>query len=694
MTLEEKVGQMNQLDPRNTGDIEDQIRIGNVGSILSVLDVGRVNALQRVAVLETRLGIPLLVGNDVIHGFRTIYPIPLAVSCTWDPDLVEAAARVAAGEAAACGTDWIFAPMVDVCRDPRWGRVVEGAGEDPLLGQEMARAQVRGFQALGLPRGIAACPKHYVAYGAAEAGKDYNTVDISERTLRDVYLPPFEAAFAEGAGSVMSAFNEISGVPASANPFTLRQVLREEWGFGGVVLSDYNALAELIAHGFAMDLREAAAKGIVAGVDMDMMGHAYPEHLASLVRKGTVSEDTVNVAVRRILCLKLALGLFERPYTDPALGGAALLGAEARATALEVARRSIVLLQNRDGVLPLRADRVALIGPMARERKSLLGCWHCDGRQEDVETVEEGMRAVRPDCEIEVVAGCAIGDDSLDQIAEAVDAARRADVAVLALGESAEMSGEAHSRAHLGLPGAQRQLLDAVLDTGTPTVLVLFAGRPLVLADGVERASALVMAWHGGVAAGRAIAEVLWGEVNPSGKLTISYPRAVGQIPVYYAHKNTGRPVLGDGTRQFDEPYRSSYIDEPNRPLFPFGYGLSYTTFAYRDLVVETPEVDAAGKLVVRARVSNVGDVAGDEVVQLYVRDLVGSVTRPVKELKAFRRVSLLPGQETEVRFAVPASELGFHGGDLGYQVEAGEFRVWIAPDAERGLEGAFRIVD
>ncbi|MBN1640633.1 MAG: glycoside hydrolase family 3 C-terminal domain-containing protein [Anaerolineae bacterium] len=695
MTLDEKVGQMNQIDPRWTGDIEEQIRKGAVGSILSLHDVQRINALQRVAVQETRLGIPLLVGNDVVHGFRTIYPIPLAAACTWDPALVEDAARMAADEAAACGTDWIFAPMVDICRDPRWGRVAEGAGEDPVLGQAMARAQVRGFQGLGLAGGrrLAACPKHYVAYGATEAGKDYNTVDISERTLRDVYLPPFHAALGEGAGSVMSAFNELSGVPASANRFTLRQVLREEWGFEGVVLSDYNALAELIAHGFVADLADAARESVLAGVDMDMMGHAFEVYLAALVRAGTVPTEVVDEAVRRILCLKVALGLFERPYADPGHESAVLGRENHAAIALEVARRSIVLLRNEGGLLPLRADRIALLGPLADERQALLGCWHCAGQQDDVESLAAGMRAVRPSCEIELVRGCTIADDSLDEIADAVDAARRAEVAVLALGESDRMSGEARCRAHLGLPGAQRRLLEAVLATGTPTVCVLMTGRPLVLAPFADRVPAIVQAWHGGIRGGRAIAEVLFGQVNPSGRLAISFPRAVGQIPVYYAHKNTGRPFQGEGTLQFEQAFRSNYIDESNRPLYPFGYGLSYTTFEYTDLVVETPEVARADTLVVRATVTNTGDRAGDQVVQLYVRDLVGSVTRPVRELKAFQRVSLGPGEGAEVRFCVPVDQLGFHGRDCAYQVEPGLFEVWVAPHAEGGLKGTFRVV-
>ncbi|MFN2133675.1 MAG: glycoside hydrolase family 3 N-terminal domain-containing protein [Anaerolineae bacterium] len=694
MTLDEKVGQMNQLDPRWNREIDELVRQSKVGSVLSIRSVGEINRLQRVAVEETRLGIPLLVGNDVIHGYRTIFPIPLAESCTWDPDLVERAARIAADEAAASGTDWIFAPMVDICRDPRWGRIAEGSGEDPTLGQAMARARVRGFQADGLAGGrrIAACPKHYVAYGAAEAGKDYNTVDISERTLRDVYLPPFRAALDEGAGSIMSAFNEISGIPASANPFTLREVLRREWGFEGVVLSDYNAVGELVAHGFAADLGGAALRAVMAGIDMDMMGHAFPEHLAALVEEGAVPLSLVDDAVRRILCLKIVLGLFERPYTDEGLEAQFILREDHRQAALEVARKSIVLLKNEGPILPLRTPKIALIGPLADDHAAPLGCWHCEGRAEDVETVLDGIRAVRPGCAVEFVEGCTVADDALDQVEDAVRAARQAEAAVLVLGENERMSGEARSRAYLGLPGRQQELLEAVVASGTPVVCVLMSGRPLVIPWIAEHVPAIVQAWHGGIHAGRAIADVLFGEVNPSGKLTASFPRTVGQIPVYYGHKNTGRPFLGEGTVQFDQAYRSNYIDESNRPLYPFGYGLSYTTFAYKDLNVETPVVGMEDTLVVSVTVTNEGERPGDEIVQLYVQDLVGSVTRPVKELKRFERVSLAAGGSASVRFEVPVFELGFHGLDLEYEVEAGAFKVWIGSNAESGLEGEFTV--
>ena len=705
MTLEEKVGQMVQIDLGILGraEGEERIRRGQAGSVLSFYGATEINRLQRIAVEESRLGVPLLMGNDVIHGYRTIFPIPLAESCTWDPDLVEEAARIAAEEASADGTDWTFAPMVDICRDPRWGRIAEGSGEDPFLGAAMARARVRGFQAGDLSSGrrLVACPKHYVAYGAAEAGKDYNTVDISERTLRDVYLPPFKAAFDEGAGTVMSAFNEIGGVPASANPLTLDTILRQEWGFKGVVLSDWEAIGELIVHGFAADLKEAARRSVLAGVDMDMVAGAYHGHLAGLVREGSVPPAIVDEAVRRVLRLKMMLGLFERPYTDERLAEKVILKAEYREKALEMARRSMVLLKN-DGLLPLGRDvrRIALIGPLADDHHEILGCWHRIGRDQDTESVLDGLRTVLPPAtKVTHVRGCDLEGGEAPDLAGAARAAQSADVAIVVVGEGEAMSGEAHSRAYLGLPGHQQALLEAVHATGTPVVTVLMSGRPLAIPWLTEQVPAILQAWHGGIRAGRAVADLLVGAASPSGKLTATWPRSEGQIPVYYAHKNTGRPPGGEPMPQFHKPNFSVYIDEVNAPLFPFGYGLSYTTFEYRDLEVETPEVDRDGTLVASATVANAGSRAGDEVVQLYVRDLVGSVTRQVKELKGFRRISLDPGEKARVRFEVPVEQLGFHGLEalpgqrMEYVVEPGEFVVWIGPSSAQGLQGTFRVL-
>lgn len=680
---------------RVRASVDAEIRAGTVGSLLNLADPGIVNRLQRIAVEESRLGIPLIIGSDVIHGFRTIFPIPLAESCTWNPALLEQAARVAAEEASAAGVDWIFAPMLDVARDPRWGRVAEGAGEDPFLVAAMARARVRGFQADGLASGrrIVACPKHYVAYGAAEAGRDYNTVDISERSLREVYLPPFAAACAAGAGSVMSSFNEIGGMPVSANQHVLRAILRDEWRWPGVVLSDYNAVGELVPHGVAADLADAARLSLLAGVDMDMMSGAYAAHLAALVETGATPIALVDDAVRRVLALKIRLGLFENPYVDEALGARVTLQPEARDLALEVARQSMVLLRN-DGILPLPADSgcVAVIGPLADARRDMLGCWTLFGRAEDVETVLDSVRAVVGAERVVYAPGCQAKGDEPADIAAALAAAERADVVVAVLGEPADLSGEARSRANLGLPGRQQELFDALVATGKPVVCVLMSGRPLVAPRLAGGGRALLAAWHGGIRAGRAVADILFGVVSPSGKLTLSWPRAEGQIPVYYNQKSTGRPAQSGGANQFGEPFTSRYIDMPNEPLFPFGFGLSYATFVYRDLAVETPALSIDGVLRVSAVVENSGARAGDEIVQLYVRDLVGSVTRPLKELKGFQRITLQPGESRTVRFELPAAELGFIGPDLQRIVEPGLFHVWIGPSSAEGLHGVFEV--
>jgi beta-glucosidase len=722
MTLAEKVGQLVQDTPFAIPDveelirrrrlaeeagqpfvfalevrpeIEDNIRAGKVG-VTNSENVQLTNRLQRLAVEESRLGIPLLVGFDVIHGLRTVFPIPLAEACTWNPPLLEEAARIAAEEASAFGIDWIFAPMVDIARDPRWGRIAEGAGEDPFLGMAMAQARVRGFQANDLMSGrrIVACPKHFVGYGVAEAGRDYNTVDISERTLRDIYLPPFKAAFDAGAGSVMSAFNELNGIPATCNSFILRTVLRDEWGWQGVVLSDFQAIRELMFHGVAADLKEAARLSILAGLDVDMLSDAYALHLAELVEEGAVPLELVDEAVRRVLGLKIRLGLFEHPYTDETLAEQIILRDDFRTHALKVAQESMVLLKNEGGLLPLvlGTQRIALIGPLANNQRDLLGCWAVSGRAEDVETVLAGVGVYAGDDAVTYVQGCPISDENPIDIAAAVEAAQGADVVVLVVGESAEMSGEAHSRTHLGLPGRQQALLDAVAATGKPLIGVLMCGRPLVIPRLAEQVDALLIAWHGGIRAGRAVADLLFGAATPSGKLTTSWPRTEGQIPVYYAHKNTGRPAEGVGTTQFYEAFKSTYLDEPNAPLFPFGYGLSYTTFEYRGLKVETPSVSPNDSLVVSAVIKNTGERAGAEIVQLYVRDLVASVTRPVKELKGFQRIELQVGEEQRVRFEVPVRDLGFVGLDMRYMVEPGAFQVWIGPDSTQGLQGDFEV--
>lgn len=722
MTLPEKIGQLVQLNPFGPfdpdeyekqkaqaaangrpftyipplrHDMEALLRAGGVGSFLNVMLPGVINHCQRIAVEESRLGIPIIAGGDVIHGFRTIFPIPLAESCTWNPPLLERAARVAAEEASASGIDWIFAPMIDVARDPRWGRIAEGAGEDPFVGMAMARARVRGFQAADLSSGrrIAACPKHYVGYGAAEAGRDYNTADFSERTLRDVYLPPFKAAFDAGAGSVMSAFNEISGIPATANPLLLRAILRDEWQWPGVVLSDYEAVHELIAHGLAADLKEAARLSILAGLDIEMVSAGYATHLADLVAAGDVPLALVDEAVRRVLRLKFRLGLFAQPYTDETLAETIILRPDFRALALEVAQESMVLLKNEDDILPLAPPtRLAVIGPLADSHADMLGCWSLHTHPEDVETVLDGLAAYLPADAWRYAPGCPIRASEPTDIAAAVTAVHDADVILLVVGESADMSGEGHSRTHLGLPGRQQELADALAATGKPIVCVLMNGRPLVIPRLAAQVKALLVGWHGGIRAGRAVADILFGAVNPSGKLTASWPRAEGQIPLYYAHKNTGRPAAAAGVKQFAEYFKSVYLDEPNSPLFPFGFGLSYTRFAYSDLRLDPPTITPAETLVVTATLRNVGSRAGAEVVQLYVRDLVGSVTRPVKELKGFQKVTLRPGERRTIRFELPAQALGFTGRDMRTVVEPGAFRLWVGPDCRGGLEGGFTV--
>jgi beta-glucosidase len=721
MTLPEKVGQLVQKSPfaivdwdaimrkqaqaeaqgqpfsyheAVTSEFEAQIREGRTGTIMCD-NPQLINYLQRLA-MDSRLHIPLLVAADVIHGYRTTFPIPLAQACTWNPELVERAERIAAEEASTRGINWIFAPMVDIARDPRWGRIAEGSGEDPYLGSRLAEARVRGFQSANVETGrrVAACPKHYVAYGAAEGGRDYNTTDFSERTLRNIYLPPFKSAFGAGAGSTMSAFNDIGGIPASANSFALRTILRDEWQWPGVVISDNNAVGELVNHGVAADLKDAARLAILAGVDIDMESGAYTNHLAELVEEGVVPLAVVDEAARRVLRLKFSLGLFEHPFTDEKLSTQIILRDDFRAHALEMARQSMVLLKNESGLLPLQQDnvRVAVIGPLADNRGDLLGSWASAGCAEDVDTILQGIKTFLPGSAVDFVQGCSLYGTEVEDFSRAVAAAHNVDVLILAVGEGADLSGEAHSRVHLGLPGRQQELTDALATTGKPIVAVLLTGRPLVVPRLAMQVDALLVAWHGGIRTGQAVADLLFGACNPSGKLAISWPRAEGQIPVYYGHKPTGRPADGKGTAQFHESFRSTYLDEPNSPLFQFGFGLSYTRFKYSDLKVETPSVSMEGTLMVSAEVRNTGARAGTEIAQLYVRDVVASVTRPIKELKGFTRLALQPGATRRVRFEVPASELGFIGPELRYIVEPGKFKVWIGPDSCRGLAGEFEI--
>jgi beta-glucosidase len=712
MTLEEKAGQLTQFSG-NSPETTDLIKQGKVGSLLGVLGVEQTNAAQRAAVEQSRLKIPLIFGYDVIHGYRTIFPVPLASAGSFDPELIEQAERVAAKEATASGLKWVFAPMVDIARDPRWGRIVEGAGEDSYLGSMIAAAKVRGFQGKSMadPESVVACVKHYVAYGATEGGRDYNTVDISEQLLREVYLPPFHAAVDAGAGSLMSAFQDLNGVPASANHHTLTDILRDEWKFNGFVVSDWGASHELIAHGTAADDAQAATESLTAGVDMDMVDGAYLHELPGLVRSGKVPSSVLDEAVRRVLRTKFKAGLFDHPYADANREKTDILTPESLQVARKLAQESLVLLQNRGDVLPLsKTQTVAVIGPLADDKASQLGPWAGNGQAKDAVTPLEAIVAMLgkehvlyakgvdiPPYESGLAAGVAapaptsatgvVGTESGKpaNMQEAVDAANKADVIILFVGELAGMTGEASSRSTLDLPGDQIRLVAAMLQTKKPLVLVLESGRPLDIRWAPDRVPAIVQAWFLGVQSGNAIADVLFGDVSPSGHLPLSWPRSVGEIPTYYNHKSTGRPTAPDR-------WHTGYLDQSPTPLFPFGFGLTYTTFKYSDLKMEHSTVAPDGKLHVSAEIENTGKRAGTEVVQLYVHDRVAPTSRPVRELKGFQRVSLAPGEHKTVEFAVKANDIGSYDPAMHWIVPTGIYDVWVAPDSASGIQGTFDV--
>jgi beta-glucosidase len=705
MTLEEKIGQLRQTngiggeptgDPRSRvadSALYELVRSGRLGSILNEIHPGTIDELQRVAVEESRLGVPLAFGRDVIHGYRTIFPIPLGQAAAWNPDLVEAASAVAAKEARSVGVHWTFAPMLDIARDPRWGRIAEGFGEDPCLVSALAAASVRGFQGddLTAPDRVAACAKHFVGYGAAEGGRDYNTTVISPSLLHNVYLPPFRAALGAGAATVMCAFNDLNGVPMSGHGPMLRELLRERWGFDGVVVSDWESIREMIPHGAAADGRAAALLAARGGVTVEMASDLYHNHLASLVHSGEVDESMIDDFVREVLRLKFRLGLFDRQQ-----GGvrddSILMSDEHLELARDAARQSVVLLKNQGGVLPLNGERVksiAVIGPLADSQREQLGCWIPDGREADSRTPLPAIReAAGADVRVEFVAGLADDlDRRRDGFAEAVAAAERADVAVVFVGERANLSGEARSRASLDLPGAQNELVEAIAATGKPLVLVVQAGRPLTIGRQVEAADAVLFSFHAGTMAGPALADLLWGRESPSGKLPVTIPKSVGQIPLYYNHMSTGRPpraynfardsAVNDAV-DLEQGFNSNYLDGGPYPLFPFGYGLSYTTFEYGDVELSTQTVHAGQTLAVRAPVTNAGAIAADEVVQLYVRDVVASLVRPVRELKAFRRVRLEPGETQIVELALAADDLAFYDNDEVRRIEPGQFEIFV----------------
>ncbi len=699
MTVEEKIGQLvlfsspGSPNPaaRLPSPLELEIRNASCGNVFNAQTVAYLRKLQTIAVQETRLKIPLLFGFDTIHGYKTIFPIPLGESCSWDLPAIEHADRTAAIEATAAGLNWTFAPMVDIARDPRWGRIAEGAGEDTFLGSAIARAAVRGFQGTNLadPASLLACVKHFAAYGAAQAGRDYNTVDLSERTLREVYLPPFHAAIDEGALSVMSAFDDLNGVPATANRFLLQQVLRNEWGFQGFVVSDYTAINELMKHGIAASEYDAGRAAFAAGVDMDMQGSVYHDHLKEMLHKGDITVRQLDDAVRNVLRVKFALGLFDNPFRNLDASHEAVADnypAEHLAAAYQLASESLVLLKNENNALPLKPGaRVAVIGPLADAKRDLLGSWDGLGEPERVTSVLAAIRSNNSTGTVVSAKGCEVSSTNRFGFAEALKAAKDADVIVMVGGESWDMSGEAASRTSINLPGAQTELLRALKETGKPVVLVLLNGRPLALEEEASLADALLEAWQPGTEGGKAVADVLFGKQDTSGRLTVTFPRNLGQVPIYYNAKNTGRPYSPTTP---DEKYESRYLDSPNAPLFPFGFGLSYTKFAISGLKLDRKTLRPGEKLAVSVDVANTGKMDGAEVVQLYLRQPVGSVTRPVLELKGFQRVELPAGEHRRVTFEVGKEQLAFLRFDMTWGTEPGQFQVFVGPNS-RDLQSA-----
>jgi beta-glucosidase len=697
MTIEEKAGQltlytsdMSVTGPTIRPQYRDDIRNGRVGALFNAFGAAYTRQMQEVAVKETRLGIPLLFGFDVIHGHKTIFPIPLGEAASWDIEAIELSARVAAEEASAEGLHWAYAPMCDIARDPRWGRVMEGAGEDPYLGSLIAAARVRGFQGdgIGNTNAVLACVKHFAAYGAAQAGRDYHTVDMSERVLREIYLPPYKAAIDAGAATVMTSFNELDGVPATGNGFLMNDILRKEWKFDGFVVTDYTSMMELLPHGIAADTMEATVMSINAGVDMDMQAGFYQLALPQAVRDGKVKESVLDEAVRRVLRLKFKLGLFDDPYRfcSEEREKTTIMKPEFLEAARDVARKSIVLLKNDKQVLPLSKSvkRLAVIGPMANYRRDMIGAWWGAGDGEKAVSLFEGITAkVSGGTSVLYAKGCNVADDSTQMIAQAVSTARSADVVILTVGEGWWMTGEAASRGILDLPGVQQKLVEEVVKTGKPVVVILSNGRPLTIPWIDKNATAILETWYLGTQAGHAVADVLFGDYNPSGKLPITFPQHVGQVPIFYAAKNTGRPM------DPNNKYTSKYLDIPNEPLYPFGFGLSYSKFEYGDVTLSG---SGEGGMKVTCTIRNTGKVGGREVAQLYVRDLVGSVTRPLKELKGFQAVVVEPGASKEIAFELTSEDLAFFRRDMSFGPEAGEFKVYVGGNSRDVKEASFRL--
>ena len=702
MTLEEKCGQLNFVvgailtgpslqNPQNSADMDGQIRAGQITGVFNTNGAKNIRHLQEVAVKESRLGIPLLIGADVIHGYKTVTPIPLGEAASWDLVAIEKSAAVAAAECAAAGINLTFAPMVDISRDARWGRVAEGSGEDPYLGSLIAAAKVRGYQGKNLAAAhtIAACVKHFAAYGAPEGGRDYNTVDMSERRLRETYLPPYKAAVDAGAATFMNSFNVLDGVPATGNTHLVNEILRKEWGFKGLVMSDWASIEEMIPHGVAADRNEAGIAAITAGCDMDMMAYIYSKELPKLVKAGKVDIKLVDQAVRRTLALKYDLGLFDNPYQygDAATEANVILSKQNRAIALDIAKKSIVLLQNPNNILPLSKNTktIALIGPLAEDKAEQNGTWAFFGEAKDVVSVADGIREkVGKDTKVLTARGTDFYTMDKSGFTEATNIAKQADVIVLAVGESAVMNGEAASRSDIRLPAAQEDLVKAMMATGKPVVVLAFHGRPLDLSFLENQTPSVLACWTLGTETGHAVADVLFGDYNPSGRLPMSFPRTVGQIPIYYNYNQTGRLYGG----KYDEPasdrvYQSKYRDVKNSPLFPFGYGLSYTTFKYSEVQLDKTEINGNESLMASITITNTGTKDGEETVQLYTRDLVGSVTRPVRELKGFQKVFLKAGESRTVSFKINTSDLAFYRRDMSWGTEPGMFQVFIGANAE-----------
>ena len=701
MTLEEKLGQMNQLSAGGAvEEYAEAIRSGSVGSILNEVDPHKLNELQRISVEESRLGIPLLVGRDVIHGFHTIFHIPLGLAATFDTALVRATARVSALEATAQGIRWTFSPMVDISRDPRWGRIAEGSGEDPHLDAQMGLAMVRGYQGDRLDStSMAACLKHYAGYGAAEGGRDYNSTFIPERQLRNVYLPPFEAGVKSGAMTVMTSFNDNDGVPSTGSEYLLRDLLRNEWGFDGLVVTDWNSMGEMVVHGFAEDNADAAVKALRAGVDMDMQTRGFVSHLAEAVRSGGIRVSLIDDAVRNILRVKFLLGLFENPYVDAGKAASVQYAPDHLALARKAAEESAILLKN-DGVLPMQTNGPILVtGPLADAPREQMGTWVFDGEPEHCVTPLAALQARFPD-KIHYVPGLKNGLEQKQRFDDVLQAARKASIVLAFVGEPAILSGEAHSLADLNLKGAQSDLLHALSTCGKPLVAVVMAGRPLTLERDLLHCNALLYSFHPGTMGGEALVRLLTGEANPSGKTPVTFLRTVGQVPLYYNHNRTGRPYSGNGlledmdldSGQNSFGHTSYYLDYGAEPLFPFGYGLSYTAFSYHDTRTDRAVYAPSDTLTVSCRLENTGSREGTEVVQVYVRDLVGSITRPVKELKHFERVTLDAGASRDLIFRIPVSALAFYGLDGTRKVEPGEFHLWVASDSRSGQPISFRV--